>query len=404
MVTYPAAFFKLLRVVWHESRTTLRQTNQALSGFPCLGGQHDDVQFEYSPVFHPNEIDAEWLTYILGDEANVVDFEIQSIGTGQVGANFRCYLSWDRDDRLPTVVIKFAALDAQSRATGVQMGTYQREVEFYRQIAQRIDVAVPHVHYVDFVPGSADVVIVMEDLHPRVQGDQLNGCSHSEARMALSEAALLHGAFWDDKSLFELDWVSRRDPEGIAQTVELIEALQPAFVNRYQSVLSEESIEAGDCFLRGASVWFSDIPRPSTLVHGDYRLDNLMFAPNGTLSSRPLVVVDWQTVTHSHAAHDVAYFLGSSFEPEDRRSHEEQLVGHYYDELTNRDDAPSVTLDEFWFNYRRFSWSGFLMAMLASMVVGRTERGDDMFVAMANRHAAQIADLCATEFLNTSAQ
>lgn len=404
MVTYPAAFFKLLRVVWHESRTTLRQTNQALSGFPCLGGQHDDVQFEYSPVFHPNEIDAEWLTYILGDEANVVDFEIQSIGTGQVGANFRCYLSWDRDDRLPTVVIKFAALDAQSRATGVQMGTYQREVEFYRQIAQRIDVAVPHVHYVDFVPGSADVVIVMEDLHPRVQGDQLNGCSHSEARMALSEAALLHGAFWDDKSLFELDWVSRRDPEGIAHTVELIEALQPAFVNRYQSVLSEESIEAGDCFLRGASVWFSDIPRPSTLVHGDYRLDNLMFAPNGTLSSRPLVVVDWQTVTHSHAAHDVAYFLGSSFEPEDRRSHEEQLVGHYYDELTNRDDAPSVTLDEFWFNYRRFSWSGFLMAMLASMVVGRTERGDDMFVAMANRHAAQIADLCATEFLNTSAQ
>lgn len=404
MVTYPAAFFKLLRVVWHESRTTLRQTNQALSGFPCLGGQHDDVQFEYSPVFHPNEIDAEWLTYILGDEANVVDFEIQSIGTGQVGANFRCYLSWDRDDRLPTVVIKFAALDAQSRATGVQMGTYQREAEFYRQIAQRIDVAVPHVHYLDFVPGSADVVIVMEDLHPRVQGDQLNGCSHSEARMALSEAALLHGAFWDDKSLFELDWVSRRDPEGIAQTVELIEALQPAFVNRYQSVLSEESIEASDCFLRGASVWFSDIPRPSTLVHGDYRLDNLMFAPNGTLSSRPLVVVDWQTVTHSHAAHDVAYFLGSSFEPEDRRSHEEQLVGHYYDELTNRDDAPSVTLDEFWFNYRRFSWSGFLMAMLASMVVGRTERGDDMFVAMANRHAAQIADLCATEFLNTSAQ
>lgn len=398
------AFFKPLRVVWHESRRTLGQTNLALSGFPWLLRQPDDVQFEYLPVFHPDEINADWLTYVLGDEANVIDFEIQSIGTGQVGANFRCHLTWDRDDRLPTVVIKFAALDAQSRATGVQMGTYQREAEFYRQIAQRIDVAVPHVHYIDFVPESADVVIVMEDLDPRVQGDQINGCNHSEARMALSEAALLHGAFWDDESLFELDWVSRRDPEGIAHTVELIEALQPAFVNRYQSVLSEESIEAGDCFLRGASVWFSDIPRPSTLVHGDYRLDNLMFAPTGTLSSRPLVVVDWQTVTHSHAAHDVAYFLGSSFAPEDRRSHEEQLVGHYYDELTNRDDAPSITLDEFWLNYRRFSWSGFLMAMLASMIVGRTERGDDMFVAMANRHAAQIADLGATEFLSTSTQ
>ena len=38
------------------------------------------------------------------------------------------------------------------------------------------------------------------------------------------------------------------------------------------------------------------------------------------------------------------------------------------------------------------------------MIVGRTERGDDMFVAMANRHAAQIADLGATEFLSTSTQ
>ncbi|MEE2807046.1 MAG: hypothetical protein VYB10_08105, partial [Actinomycetota bacterium] len=67
-------------------------------------------------------------------------------------------------------------------------------------------------------------------------------------------------------------------------------------------------------------------------------------------------------------------------------------------------DSPPITLDEFWLNYRRFSWSGFLMAMLASMIVGRTERGDSMFVAMANRHAAQIFDLGATEFVNRSAR
>ena len=39
------------------------------------------------------------------------------------------------------------------------------------------------------------------------------------------------------------------------------------------------------------------------------------------------------------------------------------------------------------------------MAILASMIVGRTDRGDEMFVAMANRHAAQVVDLGATEFL-----
>jgi|TARA_B100001079_G_scaffold195051_1_gene168750 hypothetical protein len=362
------------------------------------------MQFNGAPVFHPDQISSDWLTSVLDGHGDVVAFEVEAIGTGQVGANFRCHLTWDGKDGPSAVVIKFAALDAQSRATGIQMGTYQREIEFYRHIAPRIDVAVPHVHYLDFVPGSADVVIVMEDLHPRIQGDQIKGCNDEEAQAVLSEAALLHGEFWGDRSLFELDWVSRRGPDEMTQTIELIEALQPAFADRYRTELSDEAIEAGDRFTQGMSTWFSEIPEPSTLVHGDYRLDNLMFAPAGTVNSRPLVVVDWQTVTHSHAAHDVAYFLGSSFEPEDRRRYEERLVAHYVNELAHRGDSPPITLDEFWLNYRRFSWSGFLMAMLASMIVGRTERGDSMFVAMANRHAAQIFDLGATEFVNRSAR
>ena len=111
------------------------------------------------------------------------------------------------------------------------------------------------------------------------------------------------------------------------------------------------------------------------------------------------MVVDWQTVAHSHGAHDVSYFVGSAFEPEVRRHHEEQLVSHYFEELTKEEPIPPLTWDELWLNYRRFSWSGFIMAILASMIVGRTDRGDEMFVAMANRHASQVVDLGATEFL-----
>lgn len=32
------------------------------------------------------------------------------------------------------------------------------------------------------------------------------------------------------------------------------------------------------------------------------------------------------------------------------------------------------------------------MAVVASMIVGRTERGDEMFCVMAERHASQMAD------------
>ena len=82
-----------------------------------------------------------------------------------------------------------------------------------------------------------------------------------------------------------------------------------------------------------------------------------------------------------------------------RRQHEEQLVSHYFDELMRDERIPVASWDELWLNYRRFSWTGFIMAVLASMIVGRTDRGDEMFVAMANRHAAQVVDLGATEFL-----
>lgn len=336
---------------------------------------------------------------VLGREAELTDCQLEPIGTGQVGANYRAHLTWNDDGGPRTVVIKFAALDPQSRATGIQVGTYQREAEFYRRVAPMVEVAVPHLYYVDFVEGTADIVIVMEDLHPREQGDQLGGCSPNEATLALSEAAKLHRPFWGDETLFDLAWVSRRNPEQTAQTVALLEGLQPAFVERYRRDLSEEAIEISEHFVRNASNWFSEIPKPSTLVHGDFRLDNLMFAPTDLGVTPPVVVVDWQTVAHSHGAHDVSYFVGSAFEPEVRRHHEEQLVSHYFEELTKEEPIPPLTWDELWLNYRRFSWSGFIMAILASMIVGRTDRGDEMFVAMANRHASQVVDLGATEFL-----
>jgi len=360
------------------------------------------VNSRLPPIFEPDAVTPAWVREALGRAVECVGCELESIGTGQVGANYRAHLNWEDGDGPETVVIKFAASDSQSRSTGIQMGTYRREAEFYRLLAPTIEVAVPYVYFVDFVPGTADVVIVMEDLEPRKQGDQLQGCDPEEAALALSEAAKLHGAFWGKPELFDLDWVSRRTPEQVTQTIELMEILQPAFVERYRRELTEEAIDVSDRFVRNASQWFSGLPNPATLVHGDFRLDNLMFAVPAAPISPRLVVVDWQTVTHSHGAHDVAYFVGSAFDAEDRRRCEQQLVSAYFEELLEVDGMPPMTFDEFWIHYRRFSWSGFIMAVLASMIVGRTDRGDEMFVTMANRHASQVVDLEAVEFLNNS--
>ena len=80
----------------------------------------------------------------------------------------------------------------------------------------------------------------------------------------------------------------------------------------------------------------------------------------------------------------------------------ERFAAMDHEELVGADGTALLSFDEFWDAYRRFTWSGFVMAVLASMIVGQTDRGDEMFVTMANRHASQVVDLEAVEFLNES--
>jgi aminoglycoside phosphotransferase (APT) family kinase protein len=128
---------------------------------------------------------------------------------------------------------------------------------------------------------------------------------------------------------------------------------------------------------------------PRTIVHRDFRVDNLLFGDGVT--APPVTVVDWQTVGRGPAASDVAYFLGASLRTADRRAHERDLVGLYLDELRRR-GIGGIDDDRFFDDYRRHSISGIVMAVVASMIVEVTERGDAMFLAMARRHAAHAID------------
>jgi aminoglycoside phosphotransferase (APT) family kinase protein len=69
---------------------------------------------------------------------------------------------------------------------------------------------------------------------------------------------------------------------------------------------------------------------PFSLVHGDYRLDNLMFGADGAVTA-----LDWQTLTIGPPLQDVAYFLGTSVEPAIRRLHEEQILRRYHSSLVD---------------------------------------------------------------------
>jgi hypothetical protein len=102
--------------------------------------------------------------------------------------------------------------------------------------------------------------------------------------------------------------------------------------------------------------------------------------------------VDWQTCTHGPALQDVAYFIGASLSLDERRAAEETLVRDYHDGLLTA-GVRGYDWDDCWHDYRRCAWAGLVMAIAASNLVERTDRGDRMFLTMATRHARHALDL-----------
>jgi hypothetical protein len=348
-------------------------------------------------VADPDLVTPEWLTHVLRhagaiDAATKVSsFAASSIGTGQVGANVRYALSYDRaDPKAPaTVVCKFSSRDEASAAAGVAVLTYETEVAFYRDLAHTVDISRPHCHFAEIRSGTADVVLVMEDIAPAEQGDQIAGCTVQQAGLAIDEAARLHGPRWGDPALAELSWLDRGDASaGIAG---VLGAIWEGFVERYRSALDPVTLEAGPQVAALAPEMLASGSSPRTPVHSDYRLDNMLYAAGG--EGRPLTVVDWQTVRLGVGPSDVAYFLGSAFEPERRRSCERDLLIRYHRALVEDYGVSGYPFDHCWRDYVRSSYGSLLMAVFASMMVGRTDRGDAMFMAMANRSAQMAADL-----------
>jgi len=352
-------------------------------------------------VADPELVTPEWLTEVLrhggaiDDGTKVTSFDSKAIGTGQVGANIRYQLAYEGKPGPATIVCKFSSRDPQSAATGVQTLTYETEVAFYRDLADTVEISRPHCYLAALESGTANVVLVMEDLAPAEQGDQIAGCSVEDATRAVDEAAKLHGPRWGDPTLEQLAWLNRSSQSG--GMAMMLGAIWDAFVDRYRSTLEPVTLDAGPEIISLLPSMTQHVPRVLTPIHYDYRLDNMLFG-----GPRGLVVVDWQTVQLGIGPQDVAYFLGNAFPAAVRRECERELVQRYHRALVDDYGVSDYDFDECWSDYVRSSYASLTMAIFASMMVGRTDRGDEMFMAMANRSAQMAADLDAPSVIKSS--
>ncbi len=350
----------------------------------------------------PDTIDAAWLTDRLHEAghttATVRDFTKKRIGTGQVGMCIRYALDLEgADDDTPrSLVGKFASDDPTSRQTGILLKNYIKEVSFYRELVSRLSITTPRCYYADIEGEGPDFVLLLEDMAPAEQGDQLAGCSPEIARAAVLELVGLHAPSWKDESLRGPEWLGEPSDMSVQMGRMLYKANLPGFLERYGARLAPDEAAIIEAAAESSGPPFQLLGEAWSLVHIDYRLDNLLI---DTSTTPPRIsVVDWQSVAIGSPMSDVAYFLGAGLVPEDRRPAEEEIVRAYYEEL-GRGGVSDDAWDRCWQDYRRGTFSGFAVTVIASMMVQQTERGDEMFVAMASRHARHALDLGAGELL-----
>ena len=348
---------------------------------------------EADVVRTPEDLTGEWLQGALGT-GPVEAFTIERIGTGQMSESRRITIAYtDGPDSGPSsVVMKTASSDENSRAAGVGLGVYEREVRFYRELAARLGGPLPECHVAVIDPKEGWFTLLLEDVWPASQGDQLSGCSLEQARLAVHELARLHAPVFADSQLGATPWLNQENVLGQA----LLTQLLPVFLERYGDRVAPEHQEVCRRFIASLDGWVADRRPPLGLVHGDYRLDNMLFGDAD--APRRFVTVDWQTVGWGPVMTDLSYFLGSSLTVEDRREHSQELVREYYDAL-HAHGVRGFGWEECWHGYRRESFLGILMTVGPAVLVERTERGDDMFMVSVARYAQQVLDLDALELL-----
>jgi hypothetical protein len=341
-------------------------------------------------VERPADLTADWLTAAIGT-GTITNFRVERIGTGQMSECYRVQLTYaDRGSGSGgpnSVVLKVAATDPMSRQTGGSLGLYEREVSFYRDIAPRLRGPVAPCYHAAFDAGAGIFDVLLGDANPAVVGDEIRGATVAQAKLAVTELARLQGPLLGDTTLADAPWLHRDTPVNQG----LITALHAAFVDRYGDRIAPQHRMVCERLVGGFDAYLAEEAgegRIQGLVHGDYRLDNMLFGAVG--ADRALTVVDWQTVTWGPAMTDLAYFLGCALPVGERRTHYDELLQAYHAALGP--DAP-ISLADVREGVRRQSFFGVMMAIVSSMLVERTERGDAMFMTMLQRHCEHVLDV-----------
>ncbi|HTY28518.1 MAG TPA: aminoglycoside phosphotransferase family protein [Mycobacterium sp.] len=340
---------------------------------------------------YPADVTPAWLADVLGRRGTSTDVEtveVSPVGTGQTGATFRVTATYATNpNALPdTFILKLPSGDDAVRDR-VSLG-YRSECAFYQSVADRVTIPIPECFGCEITDEGASYALLLADQAPAVQGDQIAGCGVEQARLAVRALAGLHGPTWCDPhwQSFEGLAMSVSGEDAIRGMGEVAKMAADITVDKLKGKLSDADAETLVAAMGLVTPWLLNAPERFALLHGDYRLDNLLF------DGDRVAVVDWQTLGVGLPGRDLAYFTGTSLEPDLRAAVERDLVADYHQALQEQ-GVSDYNLSTCWHDYRLGMIQVPLISALGCAFSIETERGDDMMAAMLRRRCQAIRDL-----------
>lgn len=352
----------------------------------------------------PQELTADWLTAALretetiGNGTVVESFDVETIaeGVGLLGQLARVTLHYAgaSGSEPATLIAKFPAATEENRDLANAFRFYDREVRFYEQIADEVELRTPKRYFSHFDDESGTFVLLMEDMHPARVGNQIEGCAPSEAKATLDRIGHFHATWWDKPETLALDWIPYGKDEVHNFVEESFQKSWPVVKENFPSHLSDRIVRAAEKMqtrlIRMQHI-FSE--PPITICHGDLRYDNLFFGDEG------MAVADWQIILRGRAPYDAAYFMSQSVNPDDRRATEMEILRSYHDVLVDS-GVRNYTFDHCLEDYRFAAMYCLVYPVISAGSLDlANERGVALATTMLDRSVSTILDLDCDEMI-----
>jgi len=341
------------------------------------------------------EVDSAWMTAVLRtsgaiDETTSV-LELDSapfaVGAGLLSLLYRTSLTYTGGSGPATVIVKFPTDDPMQRGVCDALGFYARELEFYRSFAADAPFGTAQCHAAVEGDAGTDFVVVMEDLSHLDAVDQRDGCSWEQSLESVRMMARFH-ARWQATpelaGLAELFLPIKNDMYTVALPELFATGWSQAKIHGTKH-LTPDLVALGDRWGTLIGFFQDNLMEPSTVLHGDWRADNLLF------DGDELYVLDFQIMSVGAGIYDLGYFASQSIPSEVRAGRDAELVQLYVDTLASC--GVSMDFDDAMLQYRVSLANHLIYAVTSFQTYEQLpERSKELMQTMLQRAGQAILD------------